>query len=123
MILIDKLFQIDAFRSKAVADSQTYESISARHSELGISEQARSVADKMPLFTLQASEKIAGKHIEIARTSAHTSIYAKLTENDKELKVEESIKFAKTQRKDSMRDPNLRAILTYGGRYRLFGVF
>ena len=115
MILVDKLFQIDAYRSKAIADAQSYEGISTRHSQFGLLERVRSATDEMPLFTPQAAQKISDKHIEIARLPTLSSIMAKINASDKSLAVEESIKLAKSQTKDSTYDPNIRAIFTCWG--------
>ena len=115
MILIDKLFQIDAYRSKAIADAQSYEAISARRAQFGLLGQVRSAADKMPLITPQVAKKIADKHIEIARSATLSSIYAKINAIDKPLTLEESIKLAKSQKKDSMYDSSMRAIFTCRG--------
>ena len=83
---------------------------------------ARSVTDRAPMFPLGASEKTSGKHIGIARASTHSPSFAKLTARVTEMAVEEAIKFAKTQKKDSTYDPNLRAISTYRG-YIAYQVF
>ena len=65
----------------------------------------------MPLFPRQAAKKIADKHMETARFSTTTSIRTKVSGSEKELSVEESIKLAKTQKKDSMYDTDLRIIV------------
>ena len=56
----------------------------------------------MPLLTPEAAQKIADKHIEVARTSTLSSIYARILTSDKELTASESIKLAKANKKDSL---------------------
>ena len=81
--------------------------------------RVRSATDKMHLFTPEAANKIAGKYIEVGKAATLSSIYAKLNASDKPLTVEESIKIAKTHKKDTLYGLSMHAI-EIDGHYSIY---
>ena len=85
----------------------TYRAKSLRSAKFNLEEQVRRVVDSMPLFTKSVDSKMASRAMELMRYASLNSIKGKV-EGIEGMGSEEMATFAKTQKKDSCYDKDLR---------------
>ena len=101
--LFEKMLDIDQLRSLALSNAGSYHDASSPNAQMLLGGRAKWIVDSIPLYNECVAEKVAEKHMELARTATMSSINRKILQLGNDT-VGGIIAFTRTQKKDSMYD-------------------
>ena len=100
--MIETLTSADRVRNSAIGKAEVYFNKTQANKDFDTINLVKKLTGAMPIFSKYVAARFSQKHIDNANHIIATSIMWKALSTDKVSTSDEYIKFAKTQKKDSL---------------------
>ena len=100
--MTEKVAEIDPLRNAALAGSEAYHNKSALNAQFDAAVKVRKLLDSMPILTKPVAVKLAEKIVDRVNHAVSSSVWAKIDQQEKDLSIEDMVKFCKEQKHDKL---------------------